>query len=57
MSTDDPHDLNRFVRAQKSDYAVASPRSAADATNVGRLPAARRSPDQRDGAGLCSPQP
>ena len=23
MTTDDPHDLNRFVRAQQKDYAPA----------------------------------
>jgi uncharacterized protein (DUF1810 family) len=23
MTTDDPHDLNRFLRAQENDYALA----------------------------------
>lgn len=38
MAAEDPHDLNRFVRAQEKDTSVPSPRSARDASaRIGRI--------------------
>jgi hypothetical protein len=59
MTTDDAHDLNRFIRAQEQDYALASPRSARSRANVLDLVlrhAAKATRVKRDGAALYDPR-